>query len=132
MAYTFDAQIVSDLHKDAYGCRPSSSWWQFWNEASDDEKQAEWDDLLEVLEREMERERQEEMLATNEFNTAIDKIMSTVRCTREDAIRIYVDSLELSEYDLAYGASYICYHVGLPYSMGHVFVDAGVVKHRGL
>lgn len=53
--YTYDEQIVSDLHKDAYGCRPSSFWWQCWQEASPEEKQAEWDDLLETLERTMER-----------------------------------------------------------------------------
>ena len=27
MAYTFDENLVSDLHKDAYGFRPSQSFW---------------------------------------------------------------------------------------------------------
>jgi hypothetical protein len=38
--FTFDASIVSDLHKEAHGCRPSSFWWQCWNEATEEERQA--------------------------------------------------------------------------------------------
>ena len=44
--YTFDEDTVSDLHKDAYGFRPSGCWWGNWNTMSDAEKQEEWDQLI--------------------------------------------------------------------------------------
>jgi len=47
--WTFDGDIVSDLHKDAYGFRPSQTWWEIWDSCLDSEKQKIWDDLLESL-----------------------------------------------------------------------------------
>ena len=42
--YTFDEQTLSDLHKDARGSRPRSDWfWDAWNQADNDGKQAIWD-----------------------------------------------------------------------------------------
>ena len=39
--YTFDEQTLSDLHKDARGSRPRSDlFWDAWNEADNDGKQA--------------------------------------------------------------------------------------------
>ena len=49
MKYTFDELSVSDLHKDAYGFRPSESFWQEWTLANDDEKQYLWDSMIDVL-----------------------------------------------------------------------------------
>ena len=49
MNYTFDELSVSDLHKDAYGFRPSESFWQEWTLANDDEKQYLWDSMIDVL-----------------------------------------------------------------------------------
>ena len=74
MAYTFDAQIVSDLHKDAYGCRPSAFWWQCWNEASDDVKQEEWDILLAALKRSIDDEEEEKRLALEQFEKELAQI----------------------------------------------------------
>ena len=53
MTYTFDADIVSDLHKDAFGRRPSEGFWDRWNSGDDDQKQEMWDDLLVDLGRGM-------------------------------------------------------------------------------
>jgi len=86
MAYTFDAQIVSDLHKDAYGCRPSAFWWQCWNEATDDERQAEWDDLCETLKRTMAREEEEQKAALADFEADLAKIMEMQRIDEKTAL----------------------------------------------
>jgi len=97
MAYTFDAQIVSDLHKDAYGCRPSSFWWQCWNEATDDEKQAEWDDLLVALHRSIADEEQETRLALEQFEQELASIRkNNPRLSEAEAIA-YMTPIEFED-----------------------------------
>jgi hypothetical protein len=98
MAYTFDAQIVSDLHKEAHGCRPSSFWWQCWNESGDEERQREWDDLLDVADRRAAREHQEELLAATEFECELHEIMKTGGVSQAEALR-YMTPVEFEDTD---------------------------------
>ena len=49
MKYTFDELSVSDLHKDAYGFRPSESFWREWQASDNDGKQELWDSMIDVL-----------------------------------------------------------------------------------
>lgn len=50
--YDFDDQCVSDLHKDAFGFRPTERFWNKWEEMTPAQKQAEWDYIcLEADER---------------------------------------------------------------------------------
>ena len=51
--YTFSDQLVSDLHKDAYGYRPSEAFWLDWSRGTDDDRQSMWDDLLWVVDYEV-------------------------------------------------------------------------------
>ena len=44
--YTYDSRIVSDLHKEVYGCRPTQAWMQAWNANSEDAKQMTEQELL--------------------------------------------------------------------------------------
>jgi hypothetical protein len=44
--YTFDENLVSDIHKDAYGFRPRDGFWSRWSNATIDQKQVIWDELL--------------------------------------------------------------------------------------
>ena len=122
--YTFDEKIVSDLHKEAYGTRPTSFWWQCWNEATDDEKQVEWNNLLEVHAVTMDRAAQEEIAAINAFEIEIANALDVGARSREDAVRWIVQSLELDDIDLMYGGSAICYRKGLPYKMAAIFDNA--------
>lgn len=86
--FTFDASIVSDLHKEAYGCRPSSFWWECWGDASDDDRQAEWDDLLATAERRALREALEEKADLEEFEQELAAIKSTGKCKSDiDALQ---------------------------------------------
>jgi hypothetical protein len=39
----FDENIVSDLHKDARGFRPTQYWWDQWTQCNDAQKQFMWD-----------------------------------------------------------------------------------------
>ena len=49
MTYTFDDSIVSDLHKDAYGFRPTAGFMRFWAALSPEQKQVEWEDMCKTL-----------------------------------------------------------------------------------
>jgi hypothetical protein len=123
MSYTFDARIVSDLHKDAYGYRPSSDWHRVWNTAIDSVKQAIWDELLVALDYEMSAERKREADAVSAYEAAIQRNMQHGATDRTTAVRWMMQAMELSEHDLCYGGSYVCYELGLPYHMKTEFDD---------
>ena len=42
---TYSDELVSDLHKDARGYRPTESFWSYWNLLMPSEKQGVWDGL---------------------------------------------------------------------------------------
>jgi hypothetical protein len=122
--YTFDETIVSDLHKDAYGYRPDAYFWEEWTQCGDDTRQAMWDNLLVELEQAREREAQEQIAAINAFELEIANALDVGASSREDAVRWIVQGLELSDIDMMYGGSYICFLKGLPYRMAAMFDNA--------
>jgi hypothetical protein len=123
MTYTFDEAIVSDLHKEAFGFRPSSSWWCRWNEGSDDTKQGMWNSLTVDLEVAMAEEKAAFDRAIAEYEVRLAGYISIGAKDRATAIRWLVQSLELTEADKWYGASLICYRLGLPYQMQPEFAE---------
>lgn len=74
--FTFDADTVSDLYKDVYGFRPSSYFWDKWNDSTDDQKQEAWDFLVDALAVENERARRYEELGLASFEKDIASAMS--------------------------------------------------------
>ena len=122
--YTFDETIVSDLHKDAYGYRPDAYFWEEWTQCGDDTRQAMWDNLLVDLEQTRDREAQEQIAAINAFELEIANALDVGASSREDAVRWIVQGLELSDIDMMYGGSYICFLKGLPYRMSAMFDNA--------
>ena len=124
MAYTFDEAIVSDLHKDAHGFRPSAYFWRTWNAEGLSGKQIIWDALCRYLEQTQEREQDEVKRAISEYEVRIASYISIGAKDRATAIRWLVQSLELTETDDMFFtcvAEYICYTLGLPYSMQSEF-----------
>jgi len=113
--YTFDADTLSDLHKDAYGFRPrSEEFWNAWDSADDDGKQRIWDRILDDLDRALETEREIQQEAIAEFNRRVSHYTSVVlNSTREDAIRVMHDlymtngNVESLEYELGVPFGYI-------------------------
>ena len=122
--YTFDESIVSDLHKDAYGFRPMSTFWDQWNASSDADKQHIWDHLLEELDYTVNREANEKIAAVNAFELEVANALDLGASSREVAVRWVVESMMLTEFDLSYGGSHICYIKDLPYSMAPLFDNA--------
>ncbi len=115
MAYTFDENTVSDLHKDARGFRPSEYFWEEWSQCGDDNRQAMWDGLLRELENTMAAERAAEARAELDFHQRIQGAMLIGAEDEVTAIRWILAAEEFTEYDLAYGKDYVAFHFGLSY-----------------
>jgi hypothetical protein len=122
--YTYDSRIVSDLHKEVYGCRPTQAWMQAWNANSEDAKQMTWDYLCEMHEAEIVSQRAREEQAIEAFEARVNSLVELGAANRLMAIRWIVQSLELTENDLCYGPDYVCYCLGLPYSCAMLFTEA--------
>ena len=127
MTYTFDTAVVSDLHKDAYGSRPSESFWMSWDKSSDEDKQIIWDGLIHQSDARYIEEQAQQLSAIESFEQHLTTLVNNGAHDRMQAIRWTVDSLELTEGDKMYGGDYICYKLGLPYSYSSQFDQVGVL-----
>lgn len=85
--YTFDSNIVSDLHKDARGFRPTEYFWEEWDQCGDDTRQAMWDSLCKELEDAMEADRIAEQAAIAEFEREVELTISAGAKDRNTALR---------------------------------------------
>ena len=115
-SYTYDENIVSDLHKDARGYRPREYFWAEWNNSSDFDRQAIWDGLLKELSREMDRQRHAEEMAMIALHQRIQGTMLLGAKDEVQALKWIIEAEEFDDIDLQYGPSYFCYHFGLSYS----------------
>ena len=73
-AYDYDDQCVSDLHKEAYGFRPSRSFLNKWAEMTPAQKQAVWDYLCRESDDRADKERHDAQFAVVEFESRLRKI----------------------------------------------------------
>lgn len=110
MAHTFDDNIVSDLYKDAFGCRPSRYFWESWNAASDDVKQQIWDRLLADLDNTMRLDEEREQAAIKTFEGKVQSLITCGAKNREVALRWLMEASEC-----AGDWEYFCFKHGLPY-----------------
>lgn len=110
--YTFDDNIVSDLHKDAYGFRPCEGFWASWNSMDDEEKQAEWDNLIEACNRAIQEEQEQEERAIERFEVLVTQTISSGAGDRETAIRWIMDASSAARDN---DWDYLCWEHGLPY-----------------
>jgi hypothetical protein len=107
--YTFDENSISDLHKDAYGFRPSESFWSAFAAFNPDQKQALWDSMIADLKRSMEEDRVMQEEAVVKFEDRVDNLMHD-GTTRKRVIEWLMDADEsLGDVD------YFEYLNGLPY-----------------
>lgn len=115
--YSFEPEMISDLHKDTYGMRPSVDFMLNWASSSNDVKQEIWDDLIFELSRVIAEEKADNDRAMVKFESDIrDRI--DLGYDRKAAIRNIVGALEKEKDAIAmYGGSYVCYLLNLPFSM---------------
>lgn len=87
MFYTFDENIVSDIHKDAFGFRPTESFWARWTVACDDGKQSIWDALLLDLAAAVREHNEQERRAIARFETRVLELICQGADDRLCAVR---------------------------------------------
>ena len=118
MTFDYDEQIVSCLHKDAWGYRPTQDWWSWWNAATDTQKQVEWDILLDQMEQSQSEETRMKEAALDNLNNKINmvKSLSSTPMSTYDALRWLVQSESPDEFDLTYGASHFAYIWGIDFN----------------
>ena len=109
--YTFDAEVVSDLYKNAHGFRPRAYFWDEWDSADDANKQRIWDNLIAYSAVVMEHEKRMQDLAIERTEKEIQVILSTViGATRDDAVRFLCEMYNAND-DLYH----LEYELGIPY-----------------
>ena len=114
MGYTYDEEILSDLYKEAYYHRPDSAWWDWWSGLTKDKKQETWDCLVSEAENTYRLECKNYLEACKRFETSINRLMDTGAKTRAQAIKWYLDTLDLDPDELGfYGGGLVCYELGL-------------------
>lgn len=79
--------FISDLHKDARNYRPREHFWERWDSSTQEEKQAIYNGLVQELEQNNLREREEEAQAVAKFEQAIADAIGVGAGDRETAIR---------------------------------------------
>jgi len=113
--FTFDYDLYSDLHKDAYGFRPHGS--RFYDEdTTDADRQWLWDMAIKDLDAAIieEEARQQEAIAS--FEKSITDSIAMGAADRATAIKWQIQA---GGYEHEYDAGYICYCLGLPYHKGY-------------
>ena len=110
VGFTYDDNLYSDLHKDAYGFRPSPFSYSMWAGFSPEDKQIEWDHLIKVSAERYEAEVQEQKQATHDLELRIQNLLVSGARDRNMAIR-WLDEA----YETQGDREYLCFKLNVPY-----------------
>jgi hypothetical protein len=92
MSYTYEDNIISDLHKDAYGFRPSQRFFDDWAEYTPAEKQETWDSLVATMEYNQKEEERIEAANLVEFRKQVAATMKFCDCNWKKAVEFLADA----------------------------------------
>jgi hypothetical protein len=115
-----DLMLISDLHKDARGFRPSPAFWARWKTLARPEQEKIFMDLSAELEHTLEQERLQDQAAVDAFELRIRALMGSGALTRKEAIRQMVRAISPDIID----GDFACYRLGLPYAMAAEIQEA--------
>ena len=113
--YTYSDDIISDLHKDARGFRPSVAWMHAWETSTDEEKQGIWDSLCEEMEQSMKQQQADEAAALVEFRKVVRKTMDFCGTTWNKAVEYLCDA-DGDDADCEQGFDYFLWKQGIGYN----------------
>ena len=106
-----DGDIYSDLYKDVYGFRP-----RFAQFTSVEEFDVDYEALINMLNRKIEREKIQQEANFVEFKARVAETMLLCNCDRERAIMIIADAEGISEDEFKfYGLESLEYQFNLQY-----------------
>jgi len=108
--FTYDDNLYSDLHKDAYGHRPSEFSSSLWSEMNPVDKQIEWDHLIKVSAERYENEVQEQKQAAHDLEVRLQDLMMAGAKDRNMAVRWLDEAYETNG-----DKEYLCYKLNVPY-----------------
>lgn len=98
MAYTFSTELVSDLHKDAFGHRPDTDFWDMWNNGlSDEGRQAEWDYMVKAVEQSINEEKRIEEAALVDFERELAAVRAAGKGVDESTALCWMTPIEFEE-----------------------------------
>jgi len=113
--FTYSDDIISDLHKDAYGFRPSQRFFDDWAEYTPAEKQECWDMLCEEMDRSMNEQAAAEAAALVEFRKQVAATMKFCDCNWKKAVEFLADA-EDDDIDCDQYFDYFLWKQGIGYS----------------
>ena len=123
--YTFCENTISDLHKDAWGHRPSQGFWVRWDCATDDAKQKIWNDLIDDMVKNDAEEAKIKSENASKLAKRIKEVCQLGASNYRTAIRWILEA-DGYDNDFAYDGDYICYEYNLAYRHKKLFKTAGV------
>jgi hypothetical protein len=106
---------LSDMHKDAYGFRPSPEQWARWNTMNNAQLDAEEADLAKAIGAAIAEEEENEAFATVAFEAHIAKLIADFNIDRATAIRWDIEAVGLTDDVQVCGMSAYAFEHGLPY-----------------
>lgn len=110
----FDAQIWSDLYKDAHGHRPRFSL----GHMTAAELDALWDRTCDALSAELDAESTREVEAELAFDARLNSLIALGAVDRNQAFRWLMDAEGVDRRDVeVYGWESACFTLGLPFRM---------------
>lgn len=80
-------ELLSDLHKDAYGFRPSASYMEQFEELSEAEKEREWERLCQRVSESIDEEREYHAARLVDFTAHLKSLMAQFSIDMHTALR---------------------------------------------
>jgi len=120
--YTYSDELISDLHKDAWGHRPTQFFWWKWESSEKDTKQKIWDNLIDDMEK---NQTEAEKVKNNNASKLFQRIKETCKLGAKNYRTALKWILEADGYNqdsqCLNDAGYLCYLFGIDYRFEKVF-----------
>ncbi len=123
--YTFCENTISDLHKDAWGYRPSQGFWVRWEASNDDAKQKIWNDLIDDMVKNDEEEAKIKAENASKLAKRIKEACQLGAKNYRTAIKWILEADELEE-DKSYQGDQLCWEFDIPFKHKKLFKLARV------
>ena len=123
--YTYSDDLVSDLHKDAWGHRPGEGFWFRWEIADEDAKQAIWDNLIDDMVKNDAEEAKAKKDNASKLAQRIREVCKLGAQNYRTAIRWIIDADEL-ESDFRYDGDQLAWEYNIEFRHRKLFKLAGV------